>query len=831
MDYESYVYGPGWVEIQGAIFGGYIMTDKNVTDINVPEMNEVDIRKRLKVPVESLRRYCRPDELVCVTSRETEPLNDFIGQERAFKAMHFGVSMRAPGYNIFVAGPPGTGKSTYVNLVLKEIAQMGRVPEDWCYLYNFDEPDRPLAVSLPAGRGADFQRDMGEMVKQLRTSIPKAFEGSDYEQKRAALTQEMDFQIDGAIKELKQEAAEADFALKQSPEGFLFLPMKEGKRLSPEDYDALPREVQEEMENRTKVLRMKLEDAMAVARQVERATRDRLQELDKEIVLFAAAPPVEAAKKKYTEFKSLVKFLNQVMEDLQKNLELLKPDADTGSDVDGGIIFNRYRVNLFVNNKETAGAPVVFENSPNYYNLFGKIEYHSRMGNLGTDHTMIKTGALQRANGGFLVLQASDVLMDPVVWETLKRAIKNRSAVVENIGEQFRMVPTVSPRPQSVPLDVKVILVGSYQVYSLLFDADEDFQKFFKVKVEFDTEMKRSSESLSHYAGFVGSVCSRENLPHFDCTGLAELIEHGSRLAGSQDKLSTEFNDVIAIVYEACALAEGEKMDLVGAPHVKRAIEERIYRSSRVEEKMQEMFEEGKTLVSTQGRAVGQINGLSVYDMGDYSFGRPSRITAQTCIGRSGVVNIEREINLSGSIHSKGVLTLSGYLGGTFGQRFPLSLSASITFEQQYGGVDGDSASSAELYALLSSLSGVPLLQCLAVTGSVNQMGEIQPIGGVTEKIEGFYSVCKARGLTGEQGVVMPVQNIGDLMLKHEVVQAVAENKFHIYAVSTVEEGVELLTGLPGGARGQSGLYPEGCLYQLVEKRLEAYARSLALFS
>lgn len=789
------------------------------------------IKEKLRVPIKKLRRFCEPGEIGCETTEDVLPLKDFIGQERAVRAMQFGVSMTAPGYNVYVAGPTGTGKSTFINDILKQVAGRGRVPEDWCYLYNFSDPDRPRAVSLPPGLGRKLQKDMEDLVSDLRAAIPKAFESEDYEHKRLAIMQELEKEIEKAVGEVRREASEAGFLMKQGANGFFFNPTRDGKKMSVEEYDALPREEQEALEKQGRALQQKLEEVMSSTRQWERDTRQKLTDLDRQIVLVAAGPLIDRLQQKYGNYPGVREYPGEILDDITKRLELLKPAAaSSGAGGDGQVLFDRYRVNLFVNNGETVGAPVVFESSPNYYNLFGKIEYNTQMGTLTTDYTMIKPGAIHRANGGYLVLQARDVLADPMVWDTLKRALKNKECVVENIGEQYRMVPTVSLRPGAIPLNVKVILVGSYQIYGLLRAYDEDFQKFFKVKVDFDTEMPRSPENMAHYAAFVGAVCTREGLPHFDKTGLAQLIEYGSRLAGHQNKLSTRFNEVIEVVYEAAAWAQSENAFLVGASHVRKAVREKIYRSNRVEEKIKEMMLKGVIMVDTDGEAVGQVNGLSVIDLGDYAFGRASRITAATFMGQEGVVNIERECHLSGSSHTKGVLTLVGYLGKKFAQNKPLRLSARITFEQLYDGVDGDSASSTELYCLLSSLSGLPVDQGLAVTGSVNQKGEIQPIGGVTEKVEGFFNLCRDRGLTGRQGVIIPVQNVEHLMLDHEVVQAIDEGKFHIYAVSTVEEGIELLTGVPAGEPDENGAYPEGTVFNLVDRQLEKYATAIRDF-
>ncbi|MQL52343.1 AAA family ATPase [Desulfofundulus thermobenzoicus] len=799
-------------------------------------MVTADTGNRLRIPADKLRRRCRPEELPWETTAQVTPLQDFIGQERAVRAMEFGLAMNAPGYNIYVAGPPGTGKSTYTQEVLTRRAARGTAPDDWCILYNFTNPDRPLAISLPPGRGQIFKRDMEELIGDLRTAIPKVFEGADYEQNKQAVLHELESQVQEALEHLRQDALQSGFAMKQGPTGFIFAPLKDGRRMSQEEFDALAPEERREIENRARMLQQKLDDMVNNGRFLEKKARERIQALEKEIAGLAIGPLVERLQEKYRDFPRVVRFLGEVAEDVTRNLDHFKTQESApaqtpfGFPVETTDIFHRYQVNLFVNNGDTRGMPVVVENNPHYYNLFGKIEYRSFMGSLSTDFTMIKAGAIHRANGGYLVLQARDVLADPIVWDKLKKSLKNSQAVVENIGEHFRLIPTATLKPEPIPLNVKVVLIGSHYLYHLLHALDEDYQKFFKVKVDFDTEMPRTPENLEHYAAFVSSVCRRENLKHFDRSGLAELIEYGSRLAANQNKLSTRFNEVVEIIYEAAAWADMEASTNVSAPHVRRAIEERVYRSNRLEEKIQEMMVQGKILVDTAGAVVGQVNALSVLDVGDYSFGRPSRITAKTFMGQEGVVNIERETRMSGSLHTKGVLTLAGFLGSRFAQDKPLRLSARITFEQLYEGVDGDSASSAELYALLSALAELPVNQGLAVTGSVNQHGQIQPIGGVNEKIEGFFAVCRARGLTGEQGVIIPAQNLDNLMLKPEVVEAVEQNLFHIYAVKSIEEGIELLTGIPAGEKQLGGHYPEGTVFHLVDKKLRQYAEGLSSF-
>ncbi|BAF60066.1 hypothetical protein PTH_1885 [Pelotomaculum thermopropionicum SI] len=792
--------------------------------------------EKYRIPVEKLRRVCRDEELdFCRTTEDVPPLDGFIGQERAVRSMQFGLSINAPGYNIFVVGPPGTGKSTYVQAVVSQLAAGGPVPNDWCYIYNFADHDRPLAVSLPPGEGRVFQKDMEELISDLRVTIPKAFESGDYEEKKNSIVQSVQQKMGGYLQALEAEALEAGFDMKQTPRGFIFIPVKDGKPFSPEDYEQLPGQVRREMEEKGRKLHKKLENTFHTYRMLEKQANEQIAELEKEIALFAAGPLFDKMLEKYKKYPAIVDYLKAVLKDItNNNLEIFKNPGSAAAnmplpfsqeEVDS---YFRYRVNLFINNEKSGGAPVVIEPSSNYYNLFGKIEYRSQIFSLNTDFTMIKPGAIHRANGGYLILQAQDVLSDPFAWVTLKKSLKYRQAIVENIGEQYRLVPTVSLRPEPIPLNVKVILIGSPLLYYLLYNLDEDFQKLFKVRVDFDTEMPRTPENLRQYASFVNSVCRRENLKHFSRSGLARLIEYGSRLSGRQNKLSTRFNEVFEIVYEAAAWAQAEGSGYVEASHVEKALEERNYRSRRLEEKIQELITQDKILIDVSGSVVGQVNGLYVVESGGHSFGRPAKITARTYMGRGGVINIERETRMSGSIHSKGVLTLAGYLGGKFAQDKPLGLTAQITFEQLYDGVEGDSASSAELYAILSSLADLPLKQNLAVTGSVNQFGEIQPVGGVTEKIEGFFDVCKAKGLSGDQGVIIPVQNVDDLMLRDEILDAVKKGRFHIYAIRNVEEGIELLSGVPAGKPGEDGTYPEGSVFARVDRKLREYNKGLA---
>ncbi|MEL7649596.1 MAG: ATP-binding protein [Sedimentibacter sp.] len=817
---------------------------------------KVNIEK-YKVPTDKLKRSCSTDDELsfCGSSREVKFPKGVIGQDRAVKAMEFGLSMSATGYNIFILGPQGTGKSTYAQSVVGHLAENGSVPNDWCYINNFSDWDKPLAISLPAGQGKNFQKDMEKLISNLAVYIPKAFEGSAYQQKKDDIVQKTNDKMASILRDIEKIAVDAGFGIQQAGTKILLIPLKDNRLITPDEYNQLPVDKKEEIEVRRNKLAKEIDDRIRDGQVQQRIAEEQAVELDKQTAYAAAEPLINQLKEKYREITAIVEYMDKVLKDAAENHSIFRsvhhmfneelateaqedPEA-AGEDED--MIFDsrvfeskdtrdpfvRYKVNLFVNNEKTAGAPVIIESNPYYYNLFGKIEYKSMMMTTMTDFTMIKAGAIQRANGGYLILQAKDLLMDPYAWDALKKALKYKQAVVENIGEQSRFVPTVTLKPQPIPLDVKVILVGSYLYYYLL-SSDEDFKKLFKVNVDFDVEMERTPENIQQYVSFIGSVCEKQNLRHFNNRALARVVELGSRMAENQNKLSTRFNVVSEIVYESSALAQADNSEFVDSYHVDKAIRNKKYRSNMLEEKMQEQILRKKVLIDTEGAVVGQVNGLSVMETSGYAFGIPSRITARTYTGRQGIINIERETEMSGNIHSKGVLTLNGYLGGKFAQEKQFGLTAQVTFEQLYGGVEGDSASSAELYAILSSLSNVPIKQNLAVTGSVNQMGEIQPIGGVNEKIEGFFDICSIKGLTGEQGVMIPQSNVDNLMLKDEVVEAVQRGTFHIYAVKTIEEGLELLTGVKAGEKEIYGEYPMDSIFYLADQRLSEFNRILA---
>ncbi|HHX73323.1 MAG TPA: AAA family ATPase [Firmicutes bacterium] len=780
---------------------------------------------------EELRLNCDPAQFEFETTETLAPLEGIIGQERAVRAMEFGLKIKRHGYNIFMTGQTGTGKNSYAQTLVSEIAAGEEVPLDWCYVYNFADPGHPKALCLPSGQGSVFVREMEELVEALKLEIPKAFDADDYERQKAEIFRRFQEKRAQLLEQVAQMAEEQGFILKRASTGFVSVPLVDGREINNEEYENLPEDVKEKLDRKSSELQLSALKIMRQVQAAEKEMKERIKELENRIGLFAVGYLIDELMERYAGYPDVADYLRAVSKDVLENLDdfrtgqaeempfpWLKRREDPGY---------KYRVNLVVDNKDTRGAPVIIENNPTYYNLIGRVEYENKLGMVTTDYTMIKAGSLLKANGGYLILQARDVLANPGAWDGLKRVLKTREVVMENLGEQSGLLAMSTLRPQAIPINVKVILVGSPELYQLLYDLDEDFSKLFKIKADFDTEMDAGREKMSQMASFIASHAEKEGVRHFDRTGVARLVEYSARLADHQQKLSTRFNEIVEIIYEADAWAALEGRRLISGSHVQKAVAEKIYRSDKYEEKMLEQLSDGTHLLDLDGAKVGQINGLSVLNSGDYIFGRPSRITAVTYLGREGIINIERETKMSGRIHDKGLLTLSGYLAARFAQKFPLSLSASITFEQLYSGIDGDSASSAELYAILSSLSGLPLRQDIAVTGSVNQFGEIQPIGGVTYKVEGFYKACKLRGLTGKQGVMIPVQNIKHLNLNDEVVEAVKAGQFHLYPVATVEEGIEILTGVSAGEADAEGIYPPDTVFGRVAARLATYNKLL----
>ena len=786
---------------------------------------------RQEVPPEKLRRFCQPEELGFKSTEELTPLEGILGQERAVQALRFGLEIKEQGFNVYVSGLPGTGRATAVRAFLEELAKNKPVPPDWCYVNNFKDPYCPRVLRLPPGRGRELQADMKRLIEGAQREIPRTFESEDYNKRKEQLLKSIQEQKAKLWNKMQARAQEEGFALQSTPTGLFIIPALDGKPLTEEEFATLSEEAKADILEKRKRLETELQGLIRQGRVLERKAQEEVRKLDREVALFAIQPLMEEIREKYQELPEVLEYLQEVQEDLVEHLEQFKEPSQgqLPFPLPGlkELPFRKYQVNLIVDNSDLKGAPVVIEINPTYTNLFGRIEREAQFGALITDFTLIKGGALHRANGGYLVLPVEEVLRNPFSWDGLKRALRNGKIVIEDAAERLGLTSTKGLMPQPIPLDAKVVLIGTPLLYHLLYTLDEDFSELFKVKADFDTRMDRTAENVRAYAAFVCALCRKEGFRHLDASAMAKVVEHGSRLAGDQAKLSTRFAEIADLVREANFWATQEDSPLVTATHVQKAIEEKIYRSNLIQERIREMIERGFILIDVDGKVVGQVNCLSLVNLGDFVFGKPTRITASIGVGREGVIDIEREAKLGGRIHSKGVMILSGYLANKYAQDKPLTLSARLVFEQSYEEVEGDSASSAEAYVLLSSLAGLPIKQGIAVTGSINQKGEIQAIGGVNEKIEGFFEVCKAKGLNGEQGVIIPRSNVQNLMLREEVVEAVKEGKFHIYAVDTVEEGIEILTGVPAGERGEDGTFPEGTVNFLVDKRLREWAKKL----
>jgi lon-related putative ATP-dependent protease len=791
-------------------------------------------RDALRVAPDALRWTCSADDLGFATTAELPAEEQIIGQPRAVRALAFGLATDQPGYNLFVSGPPGTGRTTYTRTEVERIARTRPAPPDWCYVRNFTAPSQPTALSLPAGRGREFQRDMADLVAEVREGLRRAFSSEAYEKRRTEIIKRYEQEAGQVWQRLEDQARARGLMLQRTPTGIVTVPVDlQGRPLPEEIFQALPEAERERLLARTAEIQDAVAEAIRRVRAVERQSREALRDLERQTAQFVIDAPMARLKEQYADHPHVVAYLDAARQDMLDHLADIRPSTEE----EAGALerlelplprrdpFARYQVNLLVDHRDTRGAPVVIEANPTYYNLVGKAEYRAEFGALVTDFTMIKPGALHLANGGYLILQARDVLTSPFAYEGLKRALRSREIRIEPLGEALGMLPAATLRPDPIPLDVKVILIGTPELYHLLYILDEEFEQLFRIRADFDVTMDRTPTALREYARAIASITHRCGLLPFDAAAVAQVIEHSARLAGTQDKLTTRFSEVTEIVFEASAWAQQEGKAAVGREDVLRAIEEKALRSNLLEEKIRELIVKGQLLVDTDGAVVGQINGLSVLQLGDYAFGHPSRITARAYVGTRGIVNIERESQMSGRIHSKSVFVLSSFLARRFAQEHPLSLSASLTFEQLYAEVEGDSASSTELYALLSELSGLPIDQGIATTGSVNQMGELQPIGGVNEKIEGFYYTCKAKGLTGRQGVIIPHQNLRDLMLREEVVAAVREGRFHVWAARTIDEGIEILTGVEAGTPDATGKYPPDSVNGRVAARLAEFAR------
>lgn len=775
-----------------------------------------------------LKKTCDPATLKFKTTKELEPFNGTIGQQRGIKAMEFGLNIDIKGYNLYLEGPTGIGKTIYARDKLMAVAKKKDTPDDWCYVYNFAEPNEPVAISLPAKMGKEFQNDMKQFVENMKVEIKTAFNNQDYNAEKANAEKTIEEKKIKLIEKLNKDAAKQGFEIKNTASGIYFLPMVNGKTLSEEEFNDLDEETRNDFERRSVDIQKQTIETMAKIKEIERKATEKMNSWQNNIALFAVSIQINELRNKYKKFPKIQIFLKNVQKDILANLndfiEEPQPQGPMGK-IEPAKPWQKYQVNLFVDNSELDGAPVIIDSNTSFYNLFGKLEYENSYGTLKTDFTLIKPGLIHKANGGYIVLQVRDLLTNPVIWDSFKRVLRTKMIYVDTLRDyQMNTVAITSLKPEPIPVNMKVVLIGPAGIYYQLLEYDEDFKKLFKVKVEFDEEVSRTDSNMFKIAQFIHNFCEKEKAPHFNASAVAEVIEYCSRMVENQNKLSTQLNDLTELLGEACTWAKMDGAKTVTPAFVKKAIAERIERVNKYDQRLIEMIQNGTIMIDTEGQKVGQINGLSIMSIGDYSFGKPAKITANTYAGRAGIVNIEREVELSGTSHSKGVMILSAYMGEKFAQDRPLALSASLCFEQMYNGVDGDSASSTELYALLSSLSELPIKQNIAVTGSVNQKGEIQPIGGVTDKIEGFYNICKLRGLTGEQGVMIPYQNIKNLNLNDEVIQAVKDGQFHIYAIKTIDDGIELLTGVPAGKKNKNGEYTVGTVNYLVNEKLKKYA-------
>jgi predicted ATP-dependent protease len=786
---------------------------------------------RLRLAPEQLRRTTDPALLSFASTQELAELDHIVGQERAVRAIDFGVEIRSKGYNIYAVGPAGSGRTSTAREFLERRAAQRPAPPDWCYVFSFADPRSPRALRLPAGKAAMLRDMMADMVNHLQTEIPRTFEGQPYEERRRTFMQEMGSRQQRLYEGLEAYLNERGFALIRSQSGLAIAPMVNGEVMNAEDYQKLDPETKKKYESFRPELQEEFEKTMREARDLDRQSKQAIELIRAEMAGFLVDGLLVDLRDRFGDSPQVLEHLDAVRKDIIANVERFMPQEegpqlpfmmrqDRGDD--GWLA--RYAINVLVEGASQDHAPVIIEDNPTYHNLIGRIEHRTEYGTMVTDFTQIRAGALHRANGGYLVIEAKDLLANALAYDGLKRSLRNNEIKIEEMAQFYGLVAAASLQPEPIPLEVKVVMIGDARYYQALYSLDEDFRELFKVKAEFGSEMERSQDATLELASFVARLSNQEELLQFDASAVARLSDESARLADDQSKLSTRFSALSDLVREAAYWAGHAGHPLVTAADVEHAVLDREQRLNYIQQQMVEAIEQGTIVIETTGQAVGQINGLSVAQLADFTFGMPSRITARTFMGRAAVVSIDREVKLTGPIHDKGNLILSSYLASRFAQNGPLSMSATLVFEQNYGGIEGDSASSTELYALLSSLADVPINQNLAVTGSVDQAGTVQAIGGVNYKIEGFYDLCRKRGLTGGQGVLIPASNVRHLMLRPDVVEAVRAGQFHVYAVSTIEEGIELLTGLPAGEEDAGGAYPPGSVYAAIRAKLEIYA-------
>ena len=788
------------------------------------------MKNNMKLNYKDLKVVCNPNNFKFDTTEDLEPINTGIGQDRGIKALEFGLNVDVKGYNLYLEGPSGVGKTMYTKNYLNTISKKKKVPNDWCYIYNFENPNEPIAVSLPAGGGKEFEDVMNRFINDIKVDIKTTFNNEEFEKERTLIKQEYEEKRNNLMEKLNQKSSKYGFQVKSSQAGIYMMPIVNGKTIPEEEFNKLDENVKKDFEEKSSIVQQHIMDAIVEIKAIERESEKKIEEWQSNVALLTVNAHINYIKLKYKRNKKINKFLDDIKKDILKNINhfIVEEKADSKPSMPNRPELTKpwlnYRVNLFVDNSHLEGAPVIMDSNYSYHNIFGKLEYENYYGALKTDYTMLKPGLLHKANGGYIIFQASDLLTNNLSYETLKKVLRSKEIGIENAADPRSSMVMISLKPEPIPLDLKVILIGDDNIYQTLFSVDRDFKKLFKIKVEFEDDAPFNTENIHKLARFMAGYCAQEQLPPLTREAVAKVVEYASKLADDQTKLSTKFDNLAQVIGEAATWAKMSRSKIVTEEHIKRALSESIERVKKYDSKYMEMIEDNTLLISTSGSAVGQINGLTVMNIGTYSFGKPVKITANTYTGKSGIINIEREVSLSGSSHSKGVLILSGYLGEMFAQDIPLSLTASVCFEQLYNGVDGDSASSTELYAILSSLSGIPINQAIAVTGSVNQKGEIQPIGGVNYKIEGFFQICKSRGLDGSHGVIIPHQNVKNLNLSDEVIEAVKNGEFNIYAISNIEEGIEILTGVPAGKKDANGNFPAGTVNYLAYEKLKKYA-------
>lgn len=790
------------------------------------------MKNKNELDYKSLKAFCDPNIFKFTTTEELTNIETGIGQDRGIKALEFGLNVDIKGYNLYLEGPSGVGKTMYTKHYLDKLSKKKKTPCDWCYIYNFNNPNEPIAVPLHAGQGREFKDQMDAFIKDIKNDLKNTFSNDDYEKEKTLITQVYEEKKIALMEKLNKKSKKYGFEVKSAQNGIYMMPILNGKAIEQEEFDKLDAKVRQNYEDNSNIVQEQVLQVISEIKNIERESQKKLSEWQSNVALLTINAHINYIKSKFKRNKKISTFLESIKKDILKNIDLflVDPSAEQNNQAAVGPRpeppkpWENYRVNLFVDNSNQEGAPVIMDSDYSYHNIFGKLEYENYFGSLKTDYTMLKSGLLHQANGGYIIFQAHDLIENSICYESLKKSLRQKQLLIENTADPRSPMVMISLKPEPIPLDIKVIIIGDEQIYQTLLAVDADFSKLFKIKVEFEDSSDKTTENMNKIAKFIHGFCEQEELPPLDAGAVAKIMEYSSRLADNQDKLSTRFNDLSQVIAEASTWATMNKSKLVTAEFVTMALHERSNRVKKYDSMYTEMIKDNTLLIDTEGSKIGQINGLTVMNIGDYSFGKPVKITANTYTGKTGVINIEREVDLSGSTHSKGVYILSGYLGEKFAQDIPLSLTASICFEQLYNGVDGDSASSTELYAILSSLSGVPISQSFAVTGSVNQKGEIQPIGGVNEKIEGFFQICKMRGLDGSHSVMIPVQNTKNLNLNDEVVQAVKDGLFHIYAISTIDEGIEILTGVPAGKMDSDGKFPAGTVNYLAYEKLKRYA-------